>query len=173
LVFHSLTRETGWDVKLLTYDPGGYATRALTSTAFDELEAQISPDSRLVAYCSNESGRMEVYVQEMAGVDRRWRVSDGGGTGPRWRGDGRELFFVNGKALLSAPVSAEGGSVSISPPNVLFENAGLVTAQSYPQYDVSADGSRILTVELLEEAPARCIRVVQNWLSEFQTPREQ
>jgi hypothetical protein len=79
------------------------------------------------------------------------------------------LFFVNGNALLSAAVSVAAESAPVGPAQILFENAGLATSQSYPQYDVSADGNRILTVDVLEEAPARCIRVVQNWISEFRS----
>ncbi len=75
----------------------------LVASSFTELEPSISPDSRWLAYTSNESGANEVYVRPFPGAaGARWQVSTGGGAQPRWSPDGRELFFLDGTAHLMA-----------------------------------------------------------------------
>ena len=81
---------------------------------FPAIEGSFSPDGKWIAFVSSESGRFEVYVQAFQGGDsprvygERHRISTGGGTCPRWRGDGRELFFVSGdNRLMSAAIKLE------------------------------------------------------------------
>ena len=67
---------------------------ALLQTRFNETQPRVSPDGRWVAYTSDETGAPEVYVQEFRKAGKRWRISTHGGLDPRWRGDGREIFYL-------------------------------------------------------------------------------
>src|SRR5258708_35442407 len=70
------------------------------------MHGQFSPDGRFVAYSSNESGKFEVYVQTFPPSDRKWPVSTGGGYEPRWRRDGRELYYLSeDRKLMALPIS--------------------------------------------------------------------
>ena len=92
--------------------PFGFLT-----TPYSESHAQLSPDGRWLAYRSNESGRFEVYVQSFPKPASKWQISTGGGGQPRWRGDGKELYYVSSSSrLMAVPINAgaglEVGSVS-------------------------------------------------------------
>ena len=76
-------------------------------TAFNERQAQFSPDGKWVAYSSTESGNVEVYVRPFpASSGGKWLVSNGGGNQPRWRPDGKELFYITpGSELMAVPAA--------------------------------------------------------------------
>ena len=135
-------------------------------TPFEEPVAKFSPDGRYVAYVSNESGQWDVYVEAFPeGGDKR-HISSRGGSQPRWRPDGKEMFYLQGDTLMSVPVSLDPGFAPGSP-SPLFEHSGL-SEGSYPQYDVSANGQRFIVCEpLTEQGGEPLIRVVQNWFAEF------
>ena len=104
---------------------------------------QFSPDGRWVAYVSDESGRNEVYVAPFPGPGGKWQISTAGGTYPRWRRDGTEIFYVSPDSkLMSAAVNGKGLSFEVGAVTPLFETH-LVTGSRYA-YDVSADGQRFL-----------------------------
>jgi hypothetical protein len=135
---------------------------------FGAVQAQFSPDGRWVAYASNSDAKAsaEVYVQRFQGSGRRWRVSVGGGLQPRWRSDGKELFFLtlDGR-FFAAPVrlGAVDDAVEIGTPVSLFAAAlaGTPTDITSRSYDVSPDGQRFLLDSMVEvTAP---ITVVLNW----------
>lgn len=138
LVFRAFSNDTGWD--LFTVPSAGGSPQRLLQTPDDEVEVSLSPDGRFLAYTSNESGRIEVYVSRFPEMSNRVTVSSGGGARPLWRGDGRELFYVsNGSRLMAAPVTVSGASLTIAPAAVLFEVplfGGL--------YAPSPDGQRFL-----------------------------
>ena len=142
---------------------------AFLKTAADERVPKFSPDGRYVAYCSSESGRWEVYVRSFPDGGGRRQVSINGGGQPRWRRDGKELFYVEDTALMAVPVSTEGAFTAGSPEK-LFESQDLAMTSPAPNYDVSGDGQRFVTVATVEgqtdQPPA--IRVVQNWFTEFE-----
>ena len=79
------------------------------ATPFDEGDSDLSPDGRFLAYSSNESGRFEVYVQRFPEGGGKVQVSAQGGVQPRWRGDGRELYYVEGETLLAVAVTSAAG----------------------------------------------------------------
>ena len=138
-------------------------------TPFTEGAPTFSPDGRFVAYVSDESGRNEVYVRSFPNGDGKWRVSINGGAGPRWRRDGRELFYTEGNKLMAVPVATQ---LRFSPgtPAPLFEND---TLQSFnPQYDVAADGQRFIVRERLVSEKPLAIHVVNNWFEEFRRQQE-
>ena len=117
----------------------------LADPDYDERNIGISPDGRWIAYESDETGRFEVYVRSFPDIEeRRWRISEDGGTWPAWSPDGTELFFRSGDRLMAVPVS---NMPHIEPgvPKALFSwNFPVSYGRSY---DVSADGSRFVMVK--------------------------
>ena len=100
IVFHQLgDKSTQHDIWKL--DPVRLRAEPLLATAFDEMQAQLAPGGRL-AYVSNQSGRPNVFVRSINDATGAINVSVDGGFDPRWRGDGRELFYVSSKGLLMA-----------------------------------------------------------------------
>ncbi len=148
--------------------------RPLIQTTFSETDGEISPDSRWLAYASNESGQYQVYVRPFPTVDEgRWQVSTGGGTSPAWARGGRDLFHLDvDGALTVVPVKAAGIMFSAGNPSKVFDTryysiAGLRT------YDVSADGRRFLMIKenaatdrASTSTPASLV-VVLNWHEEL------
>jgi len=136
----------------------------LLQTPFDEGAARFSPDGRFIAYVSDESGRFEVYVRSFPNGEGKWRVSVNGGGAPRWRRDGKELFYTEGNKLMAVAVTTQRG-LSPGTPVPLFEEN---TLQSFtPQYDVTADGKRFIVRERLVNEKRLAIHVVNNWFEEF------
>src|SRR4029453_6511164 len=82
------------------------------STNFNEGEGAFAPDGRWIAYQSNESGRMEVYVRPGSGAGK-WQISEGAGGSPRWSGDGRRLFFRDNEGIMAVPIAAAGDSIEV------------------------------------------------------------
>jgi dipeptidyl aminopeptidase/acylaminoacyl peptidase len=156
-----------WRLEINTDGSAGEAV-PLLATPFDEREPRLSPNGNWLAYVSNRSGRDEVYVRPFPdGGDQQ--VSGSGGAQPRWRRDGREIYYVEGDTLLAVSVTA-GPGLSIGSPTRLFSDPGLV--QQFPgarQYDVAAGGQRFIVATpyaAAGESPA-AIRVVQNWYEQF------
>ena len=137
------------------------------NTNFDERNGQFSPDGRWVAYQSNESGRFEIYVQPFPGPGGKWQVSTGGGVDPRWRHDGKELFYIasDGK-LMSAAVQRSGQTLEASTPVALFQTrivGGNLSNTQRQQYAVAPDGKRFLVNTIADESTASPIIIVTNW----------
>jgi Tol biopolymer transport system component len=124
---------------------GGEPTRFLTSKG-SERNGQISPDGKWVAYASDESGNWEIYVTSFPAAAGKWQVSRGGGTEPRWRGDGKEIFYIApGGALTAVPVNSES-VFATGTPAPLFQIRGRAPISSTDvfTYDVAKDGKRFL-----------------------------
>jgi Tol biopolymer transport system component/predicted Ser/Thr protein kinase len=141
-------------------------TRWLT-TAFDKANAQFSPNGRWVAYTSNQSGQYEIYVQAFHGQGN-WPISVGGGVEPRWRSDGKELFYLGADRVLravSVTESADGSSITAAAPQVLFHAATYsgFAANARIEYAVTPDGKRFLIPVPVEMATTNPITVVFNW----------
>jgi Tol biopolymer transport system component len=139
---------------------------------FSQTAGRLSPDGKWVAYSSDETGRSEIVVQTFPKPGGKWQISTAGGIFPRWRRDGKELYFqaLDGK-LMAVPISyGRTGDVVIEPgtPAPLFE-AHTVGGPSSPtgfrqQYDVSSDGQRfLLNLEADNEKAAPPFTVVMNW----------
>jgi len=164
-----------WAMPTATRDANPFP---LLESPFRKHAARLSPDGRWLAYTTNESGRDEVVVQPFPEIARgKWPVSTHGGAEPRWRGDGREMFYVapNG-AIMAVEVHLAGDELELGAPYVLFE-ARLSTAETtpvehYDSYDVSPDGERFLLNErIVGDIPEAgtdgtaplAIRVIVNW----------
>jgi len=116
--------------------------------------AQFSPDEKWVAYASNETGKWEIYVTSFPEARGRWQVSTGGGEQPRWRGDGKELFYLssNGK-MMAAPVTI-GANFDVGRPVELFQTSPRqpVSFNDQVVYDVRPDGQRFLILTRMKQA---------------------
>ena len=141
---------TGFDLQVMRLE-GERAVETFLSTPFREADAAFSPDGRFIAYESNESGRLEVYVRPFPPGGGRWQVSDGGGAYPRWSRSGRELFYRTDGGIMSAPVEAVGDTLRVGKPSIVFQGAfrggttGIgVGGYSFADYDVAPDGQRFV-----------------------------
>src|SRR5262245_31067254 len=140
---------------------------AVAQSDFEELLGQFSPDGRWVAYQSDESGRYEIYVQAFPGPGPKFPVSTGGGTQVRWRGDGKELFYVSlDERLMAVPLRFTATAApEVGAPIPLFAPplGGFIQQADFRhQYDVSSDGQRFLVATTGERAPSP-IAVILNW----------
>jgi hypothetical protein len=165
LLFARVDPRTRDDLWLLPLDGTGKPEPFL-ATDYAETDGVFSPDGRFVAYVSNESGRFEVYARAFpASAGGKWMVSAGGGYQPRWRRDGRELFyFANDGKLMSVDV-ALGGTFQAGAPHFLFQapifGGGASTSNHY--WDVTADGQRFLINTVSAESGSSAVTVVLNW----------
>ena len=158
--FDPTTRQDLWSLSM----PDGKATVVL-QTEFFESGGALSPDGRWMAYHSDEAGRQEVYVQPFPGPGPKWRISREGGTWARWRGDGKELFFIaDDRKLMVVEVTA-GSTFGAGDPNPLF--ATRCKRSFSREYDVTSDGQRFLVNNTLAEESAASITLVQNWHAEL------
>lgn len=160
---NSRTGSDLWALPLSPERPGAALKPFLVlQTTFNEAAAQFSPDGRWILYTSNESHRNELYVTPFplpsSGPAGKRQISAGGGLRPRWREDGKEIFYVGPPQLLmSADVAIKAGTVEIGAVRSLFNIA------SGPTFDVSADGQRFLSLAPPEEKSAQPLTLIQNW----------
>jgi Tol biopolymer transport system component len=139
-------------------------------TRFDEDLPLFSPDGRWLAYRSNESGRMEVYVAQFPGAAVRRQISVDGGDQPLWAPGGRQLYYVNGNRVMRVDVNTESG-LQATKPRMLFErtpsSSAIDSGQWGRTYAVFPDGKRFLFVESAVQSEVRELRVVLNWFEEL------
>jgi len=173
LVYTNQDPKTGYDLWVLPMGgaPSGPADRKpapYLNSEFNEIEAQFSPGpegaSRWMAYISNEAGQSQVYVQPFPASGGKYQISSSGGSHPRWRRDGKELFYIapDGK-LMSVEVKA-APKFEATVPKALFQTritAAVTLVQRH--YDVAPDGRRFLINSALEETASAPITVVMNW----------
>jgi serine/threonine protein kinase/Tol biopolymer transport system component len=129
-------------------------------TKFDETNGVFSPDGKWIAYESDDSGTSQVWVQSFP-AGSKWQVSNEGGGEPRFRRDGKELFYLaaNGK-LMAVEVKANTSGLEFSAPKPLFDT------HSQNRYSVTADGQRFLINKPVEESASAPITVILNWTAE-------
>lgn len=135
-----------------------------------EMQGQFSPDGHWVAYSSNESGRWQVYVAPFPGPGGKYQISTNGGQQPRWRRDGKELFFLSpDKKLMAVPIKA-GTAFDFGEPTTLFQTQARepISAEEVFTYDVLPDGQRFLINVNAEQSNAPPLDIVFNWTSELQ-----
>ncbi len=157
---------SGYDLWLWSLT-GEKKLKRFLGSPYDKIHGNFSPDGKLVAYSSNESGRFEVHVQTFPRSDRQWQVSTGGGSEPRWRRDGREIYYLSEDRKLMAVAVGAGplGNTSFGVPKPLFQTrapAGVYALRT--NYVPSGDGKRFLVNTQNDPAPTP-ITVVLNWTS--------
>jgi len=131
--------------------------------------AQFSPDTKWVAYSSNETGNWEVYVSPFPSGTSKWQVSRGGGE-PRWRRDGKELFYLSAEGKMMAVPMRLGASFEAGSPVVLFQThlRQAISAQDVFSYDVTGDGQKFLINTKVDEPNAAPLSIILNWASEME-----
>jgi eukaryotic-like serine/threonine-protein kinase len=125
---------------------------------------RFSPDGKWVAYSSNESGRWEIYVTSFPEAHGKWQVSNTGGDQPRWRGDGKELFYLSTDSKIMAVPVKTGSNFDAGTPTALFQAnpREMVATSELFSYDVSNDGQKFLVNASLKTAMTP-MSVVLNW----------
>lgn len=139
---------TGEDIWVMSVERQP-AARPLLATSYNESQAQFSPDGRWIAYTSNDSGGEQVYVMTIDGGQRH-QVSVDGGMEPRWRADGRELFFIKPTGMMSSVEVRTRPAWEAGQPRELFRcgSERRLEWTSSIDYDVSSDGSRFVMTEV-------------------------
>jgi Tol biopolymer transport system component len=163
VLFTRTSPRTSFDVEVLSL--AGQSVAPLIQTPFNETAARFSPDGHWIAYASNESGRYEVSLRPFsvtpdgkATVGVTWQVSTNGGSTPRWRRDGQELYYRDPTgALMAVDVTVEGSAVKTSLPKQLF------TLPPVANWDVAPDGRRFLIPVFVAPPIADPVTVVLNW----------
>jgi dipeptidyl aminopeptidase/acylaminoacyl peptidase len=166
IIFSQLDPKTKSDVMVLPVIGNGDAKPfSVAHTEANDAEGTLSPDGRWLAYTSDASGRSEIYVQSFPGGGGKRQVSNGGGNNPRWRRDGRELFFYRGDGKMMATPVRSGESLEIGVAVPLFAfRAG--TTPGFVPYAVTADGQRFLVDAVVETEPNAPLTIVVNWAAE-------
>ncbi len=168
LLFRSNDPQTGFDLWVLPLS-GDKRPFPFLKTSFAEREGQFSPDSKWVAYQSNESGQFEIYVQPFPGPGGKLQISSNGGAQPRWNRNGKEIFYVSlDSKMMAAPVrlSPDGQSLETGTPVALFPvriAGGPLPGRNKQQYAVSSDGLRFLVNLAVDEGAASPITLIYNW----------
>ena len=159
IVYGELDPKTQEDLWILPLD-GDRRPFPFLRTEFNEIQGRLSPDSQWVAYTSDESGAPEVYVQGFAGREAsgpKVRVSVSGGSEPKWRRDGRELFYIaRDRKLIAVEVKA-AATFEVGATRTLFEVS--------QDYTFTADGQRFLVSTTVGDSSSGAITLVVNWTS--------
>jgi Tol biopolymer transport system component len=155
LVIGAVGSDTNQDI--LRFDLTTKAMTPLVATPFNDQWPALSPDDRLLAYASEQSGRWEVYVQSLGGESGRWQISNGGGGEPRWRADGRELYFYTPPDRLSVVEVTPGAVPRFSAPRELFRQ------EPFESYDVTPDGQRLVALRSADSDSNRPLTLVTSW----------
>jgi serine/threonine protein kinase/Tol biopolymer transport system component len=130
---------------------------------------QFSPDGKWVAYASNESGMWEVYVSPFPEANSKWQVSRGGGEEPRWRSDGKELFYLSSARKLMTVEVKLSSSLEARDPVELFQTRSRqrISSQDVFTYSVGEDGQRFLVNTIIDEPNAAPLSIALNWAEEM------
>ena len=157
LAFLSEVATTVWNIWLLPLD-GQPTPQPWVRTRFNQTSPRFSPDGRWIAFESDESRDPEIYVALTAGGGQKRRISPAGGRRPRWRADGKELFYNTPEGVIMAVAVTPGAIWSAGAPVPLFRvDSGI------QNYDVAPDGSRFLLTMPVDKAPESPLRVILNW----------
>jgi len=175
VLFTEAGPKTNADIGMLTLTtPSATVPRpaqALIQTAFNETNAELSPDGQWMAYESNESGTNQVYVRPFPEVDAgRWQISTGAGSRPLWAHSGRELFYVASGALWAVAVQTTGSTFSAGNPAKLFDTGSYSFSINARTLDVSADGQQFLMIKTAASnatATLPSLVVVEHWTEEL------
>ena len=141
--------------------------RPFVVNQFDNHSPSLSPDGHWIAYVSNESGRLEVYVRPFPGPGGRWQVSLDGGTEPVWAASGRELFYRNGAKMMVAAITLHP-TFTMGARRELFQG-NYVNDPVFRSYDVTRDGQAFVMVR--SPKPMGDFVVVLNWFDQLRVAR--
>jgi Tol biopolymer transport system component len=157
LAFMEVSPETDYDIWTVALESEGSGLRAgkpepFLQTPFDERHGSFSPDGRLMAYSSGESGSYQVYVRAFPDKGGKWQISNSGGVYPEWSRDGHELFFrTEDNQIMVASYTVKGDSFVADKPRVWSEKR-IANVGISPNYDLAPDGKRIAVLMPIETA---------------------
>src|SRR5579862_9168763 len=143
----------------------------LVQKSWQVRNAQFSPDGKFVAYASDETGNFEIFVSPFPAFDSKWQVSRGsGGEEPRWRGDGKELFYLApDRKLIAVDIKTSPNfEVGVPVPLFLTSPQPPVSALHFFSYDVTADGQKFLVNTRSATTSASPLSVMLNWSAEVE-----
>jgi Tol biopolymer transport system component len=164
ILYEELGGGSGAQLWLLPMTGGDRKPFPFLQTSFNETLGQFSPDGKWVAYTSDESGRYEVYARGFPGASSKFQISNNGGTEPRWRGDGKEIYYVApDDKLMAAAVKSTADTFERDSPKPLFQAHWLASNTRFYTYDVTRDGQRFLGTVVAEGESTRTLRLVTNW----------
>jgi hypothetical protein len=168
LLYTQLTTR-GYDLGVLTLT-GERKASTFLGTAFNEVQGRFSPNTRWVAYASDESGTFEVYVRPFPASSGQTLIPIAGGTQLEWRRDGKELFYISADGKLTAvPVTTDGATFKAGTPRGLFDVEVPEPNPPFPtDYAVTADGQSFLLNTVVDQ-PSPALTVVLNWTANFKT----
>jgi serine/threonine-protein kinase len=156
------------DIGMLSME-GDRTPKLLLKEKYGERRPQISSDGRRIAYESDESGQVEIYIRRFPDVNNggQWQVSTNGGEFPLWSPDGKELFYRSPNAIMAVSVETEP-TFKLGAPKSLFADKYI------GQFDIHPDGKRFLMMKLAQptekkqevKAPSK-INIVLNWTEEL------
>ncbi len=162
--FYGVPGMVGEDIWVLPLG-GAKQPFPFVQSQFEKLQPRFSPDGRWIAYQSDETGRFEIYVAPFPGPGGRRQLSVSGGIRPRWRGDGRELFFLGSdNRLMAVDIRTSGARLEPGAPQALFQTRAKVARSVY---DVAPDGSKFVIATTLPEQNATPVTLVTNWSAEL------
>jgi Tol biopolymer transport system component len=168
LLLHVATVIGDSDLAVLDLDNPDAKAVIWVQSAGDQSQGQFSPDGRWIAYTSDESGRPEILVRPFPSGDGRWQISGEGGSQPRWRADGWELFYVGPDGTLMSAAIMPGATFGASAPESLFRSEILLASFFFygaqATYDVMPAGNRfIVNREIGGRKDSTGIEVIYNW----------
>jgi len=162
LIFHARAPETGFDIWRIPHS-AREGSRVIKST-FNEVDGRVSPDGRWIAYASDESGQLEVYVSRLADFSDRIRVSTAGGAKPQWTAGGTALVFRRGDDFMRATVQSTGGSLQTTVP------VRLLTLQGVRDAAIAQDGTRLLAIVPSDRSVKTTVHALVNWATSRNRP---
>lgn len=168
LAFYADEGGNKYDIWVMPMDQGvGSKPFVFLKTAFNESRATFSPDGRWIAYQSDESGQSEIYIRPFPGPGGNWQISHAGGSRPRWRGDGKELFFLSADLkMMAAEVRLGGSSIEVVSVKPLFQIGNFVSG-TRDLYDVTTDGQQFLIETFQRHEVFTPLTLVVNWPGEI------
>jgi Tol biopolymer transport system component len=153
------------NIWVLSLDDG--KAHPLRESRFTETDSRFSPDGKWIVYTSNEDGRYEVWARSFPSNENKIRISTNGGVKPRWRRDGKEIFYIaNDDKLMAVRVS---GDTRLEPEKAepLFQTTPFVGNSVNPAwrqpYDVTTEGNRFLIVSAIQGQNPPPLTIVLNW----------
>jgi Periplasmic component of the Tol biopolymer transport system len=166
LVYAALDSKTQWDLWTLQMNAAAGSRQQpepFLRTDFNESNGQFSPDGHWMAYVSDESGRQDVYVEPFPVSGNRRKISANGGSQPRWRRDGQELFYVGPDGTLMAVSVTSSGTFEAAAPRPLFKTRITDTGPNGMNYAVTSDGQRFLVHTITDDTTTSSMTVLLNW----------
>jgi serine/threonine protein kinase/Tol biopolymer transport system component len=159
-----ISAQNAADIFLMSIS-GKFAPKPLIATPAYEGGAQLSRDGRWLVYVTSESGRLETAVRRYPSLERKWQVSSGFGVQPRWRTDGREIYYRDGENMMAVPFDGSKDEPVIGKPVALFKDEyDLGQGVTNAAYDVTRDGGFIL---LRRDAKGAGLSLILNWTEEL------